>query len=1367
MIYRAQNHPSAALMILVMAMLSSLLAGYAGAIEHVGLKRPVVSIPSPAASSPTSSQADTIWVGYLPGSRSPVNPYGVGAGGVWEFDRETSGTDSTQFWQFLLLSYRSESSTTPDPNERPFWYLSHGNEVNIGNTNLWLDRENRGVQAQNTGPATSAGYLRTGITGYWHVDDMNGVSSQISGLGSAWCGLRGPGHSRFLDRVTGNPLNGDLHRYWSFGGQLINGSWPGYGNQIDQILYHDVTLAVGDGSDVLSFKFRTDMSDARDTETGGSRWYNPDPTAPSSWVANPIDSLMLWVGIPRENVYDINKRWLSEVIDFNQPLATQPQKLFAQHGKAPVTSSDTTVTVNLPGWGAGTTIRLAYQVKTNRQFSDETYNLQKYDSAEGAALLDDVVMNGALIGNFDIPHDITPRALLPGNGEMVIQNPAVKWITTGKPPTGYGHIHNVFDLSYDDPCGALGAPDRLCDLIDNVLVLSDHEDPDHAFFRESWVGAESPTIALYDGSPLATAGVGDPDHDVLRLEYQLYTGTMDVDQAVFWNVGARYHGPGYLQQADEIVPGWSDNIVAPLVMMESDPRCVVFNTGTDLDGIIPPPSQLDSLKVFVWAQTRCSRFGASFLCGKTNGTYFDNIRVGFTGGKVAAITAEFWNLLADTFPFNEGITPGSAAFDTTTALIKQGSNLASEARDEGVIIGDTLVVDSPFASPAGMTTRIDLIFRLKPGPGNYSPKGSPGSPLIEKDPSHPFWATYRASPGPFGEGVHPSGGWDLTTWNSARMDSADNLNLSPLVSRNLGVPVLDKWHGTLHEDDPNYSTLGIPHNICFLVDPEGEADNSNICCSAAICAALPFNESWPPSSYPAGIPTSTIEGTKILPDGYFSPGTHIEYFMRRSDAGIPLAGVSLTPDTTRADQQPALGPHYDGQRFMEVAVLPDLWKDARFGGTGLACMLVIDAADRRGQENSVLGTLDSLGYGKNNGAGRGWWENDPSTSNPDPNDPDNRVFANLGQKGLAFDWFDITGAESVEGDRPGCRLATSPPELADRQCKQGPTPEMLKTYYNIILWMSADLESSTLHDGVDVGEQSDDVGLIRDFLANASQEEGRAVWLAGDGVAHDLATSAGDASALLNSFFGAVYESDNYRLASGNLRTPSAVINLIPEFSEPRPYGFDNSCRWYADVISVNGAVSDAVLAQRYEDSSDGDGAIFPGEYGASVYRPPNNTSRYYTTLFSGFQLPHLRGNGFESTVTDFGRIDFMANALEVFDLCSAVGPVIAVGDLPGAGGARLNFVRGVFPNPSLGGEATVEFSLGQPAEVTIRFYNIAGRLVHEAELNGVVGPNTYRWDGISSTGIRTAPGVYFYRLSAPGIEFQGNDRRMVLLSGN
>jgi hypothetical protein len=215
-----------------------------------------------------------------------------------------------------------------------------------------------------------------------------------------------------------------------------------------------------------------------------------------------------------------------------------------------------------------------------------------------------------------------------------------------------------------------------------------------------------------------------------------------------------------------------------------------------------------------------------------------------------------------------------------------------------------------------------------------------------------------------------------------------------------------------------------------------------------------------------------------------------------------------------------------------------------------------------------------------------------------------------------------------------------------------------------------------------------------------------------------------------------------------------------------------NSCQGVLDIIDRDGGVPGAERAARYEDASDrGNGSA--GPFYSSVYRRLDaGAGRFYATLLDGFSFDNLRGWGGPSdagtatvaniAANDYGRREWMNDALLAFNQCARVNPIIGVGDVPGL---ALNFVRGAFPNPSVAGAASVRFSLAQPAKVTIRFYNVAGRLVHEAVIDGHVGAdNLYRWDGVTSTGVKAASGVYFYRLTAPGVQFQNNSQRMVLL---
>ncbi len=1355
------------------------LAAMAGATSVAVAQSPSDEIPimrplhtSKAAKSSSSfgtAVAGTLYVGY---KSSSADPQGVGVGtgdpgdGLWDFDTDTGGTDSSQSWKAVAIAFASDATADryPFPADRPFWYFNWGNEANNGNTGLWLSREAAGRQ-----------YNRTGAVTIWHVDDMTGVSSTIAGAGSAWCGLRAPGDLTEIDPVTGSALNGDLQYEWNFGGAGSWSAYPGYSNQWDQILYRDVTI-VGDGTDALSFDYRTDMALDIPTELNGTGWFNPDPTAPGNLVtaaADITDRLIVWVGEAEEvSVYDTNRRWLSEVLDFEAVPA--PTQLAFKDG----VGSGNTGALLIPA-GYGTSVRIALQVKTNRTHSDETFFLHGTNSVDGAAVVDDIILNAANIGSFNADGDIKARFIHDGVGGGTTNNATDQWIATGRPAENLGHVHNAYSLPYaEDPCGALGSGTRLCTLDNNIVTTGDHDDVDalpHGYGligKERHMGMISPTIDFTGPRAAAqgTAQILSEGKDLFRVEYDLHTGTMDLEQAVFWNIGAAYNNPVTVQGADDAVQGWSPQLVFPAIFFNPDPGCIFFNTDTDLDPYVPVPSTQDSLRLHFWTQTRCKRFATSGCsgpnAGQPEGGYFDNIRGVFTTGGGAAITVALWHVFQDTFPTNEGdFAVGSADFDTTTAQVRSALNNApSNDVGAGVSPGDSSIINAAF----GTDTRLDLVFRILPGPGNYTIAGDMTSGLIEKDGGHAFWATYLAAPGPVGAGDHFGGTeWDPNTWNSARMDSADNGNIAALVSRQLGIPVQDQWVAYLHESDPNYATLSISKNRCFLVDPTGVVSDANVCCSMAQCTGPPFADTWPPAAYPAEdwASTTTLEGTRILPSGYFSPGAHIEYFYRRSDASDPLANTAMAPDTSVASNQAALGPHSDGQRFMEFGVFPDRWKNASYGGDGDACMLVVDAGDRRGQEQTIRVALDKLGYGKDNGAGQGWRQ--PSLAVPlDQDNPANHVSPNLGQKGLLFDWYDNGASESAEAGRMGCRVPTNNPAYP---CYQGPSQLMLEQSYSTVLWFADDLETGVLHDGAASQEQSKDVALLDNFLLGAGLGTERAAWIAADGAANDLnASGDGGASlALLTVTFGSEFVAEAYRDASANTANPAVYDPVAAGFHPAGEYGHNNFCQLFPDVIlvSASGAADGAVDAALYEDAGHRGLTINPGTYVASVYKPADpGAGQHFATLFSGHQVPSILGDAPASAANVYGRTTFMFDALNAFGLCVASGAPVQVGNTPGM---NVNFVRGAFPNPSTVGRATINYSLAQPAKVTIRFYNVAGRLVHEVEDDGVAGPNTVTWDGATSTGMRASAGVYFYRLSAPGITFQNNSQRMVLLGAN
>ena len=1297
-----------------------------------------------ANSNCPQATCDTVWVGHS--SSGPGGAFlGVGVGGVWDFDMGIAGTDSSQGWQRHSIPYTSNVSAPA--GARPEWAFDWGNVINEGNTNLWKARDLAGRK-----------YVRGGVVSAWHPDDMAGVKKKLSdgaepsavpiaGARSAWCGLRASGDTHATDPLTGNFINGDL--YFGVGTTFnSNPDFPGFCSLWDQLLYKDFP-STGAGS--VQFRVRTDMSNFVDTVTNGSGWFNPDPTNIANFVNNPADSFMVYVGSPNESAFDTNRRWFSEVLDFSKPI----QELFAVTGHYPFVSPDTLINRAYAGaQPVGGVVRVVFRVKTNRVRADGIVGTTTaFNSKDGAAVLDQVQVDGGTTYGFDAPGDITARELV---GDLAADGGP--WVGTGRPHEVDFHVENVSTLLYEDLCGAVGTGSRRCNLVGNVVVAGDHENGHHLTIelRQVW---ESPTIdlAVRTAAPGTKNGQGIDQETASRtsmvLAYDTYTGFMGLDESIFWQFGGRFHGPGSVQpQSGNRC--WSQLQIYPGILFQPDPFCIIDVENLSSVGL--PVGTTDSLKVMVSTISQGFRFGGTNL-GNTRGTYFDNLRVGFLrSAAAAALSQEIWNKYQDQFPFNEGVSPGdNAAFDTTTALVHSGLNTVTPQNAPGVVAGDSITANAPFVGNGTSTgVRMDLVFRIDPGPGNYTVKGDRGSALVNRDPAHPFFATYLSSNGPFGTPGGHGATWNRNVWNSARMDSAE-INLYPIVSRGIGGPGSPVWMGTLNELDPNFGALGISHNVCFLIDPNGTTDGSNLSCNGSV-----------PAPYGAA-PGTTKEGTKILPDGWFTPGTHIEYFLRRSTIEAP-GTAQLLFDTTRVFPQDVGGNEDDDQeRWSSFDVLPDMWKSTRYGGQGLACLLIVDGADRRGSDPAYRGAADTLGYGKNNGATSGWKGLGPGA---DPNDPAGFVAANLGQYGVNYDHYDIRASESAEAGHPGVRFAVNTGGIALKRDTSGPSAAQLASLYTTVLHLAGDLNTGTLHDGVDSQEAADDLALYEGFLAGATPANRRGMWLSGDGIMEDGNLNSDDGTHLypfLTDNFGADLTSGNYKAFSGSPATTLAAFPTAAWAHPGRVYGINQTCLILSDVLKVLPTVDGAIEAMQYQN-------LGPGPWTASVDRPTGPT-RDFRTLIDGFDFANLRGAysdlGQIATVPggDNARFGWFDDVVAShFQICARRAPVTAVGDLPGVDGSRFaNANLGAYPNPSFAGRTVMlRFTLARAQDVTLRIYDVAGREIAHVAHKGVEGPNLARWDGTLANGARALPGVYFYALDgvdvAPGAK---RSSKLILLS--
>ncbi|MBU8922925.1 MAG: T9SS type A sorting domain-containing protein, partial [Bacteroidales bacterium] len=73
-----------------------------------------------------------------------------------------------------------------------------------------------------------------------------------------------------------------------------------------------------------------------------------------------------------------------------------------------------------------------------------------------------------------------------------------------------------------------------------------------------------------------------------------------------------------------------------------------------------------------------------------------------------------------------------------------------------------------------------------------------------------------------------------------------------------------------------------------------------------------------------------------------------------------------------------------------------------------------------------------------------------------------------------------------------------------------------------------------------------------------------------------------------------------------------------------------------------------------------------------------------------------------------------------------------------------------------------ISYSLRVGGQVTMRIYDVAGRLV-KTLIDGTkdAGPHQHTWDGLNNLGNPVASGIYFYRMDADGFS---ETKKMILL---
>jgi len=1405
---------------------------------------------------------DTTFVGYTPGHFNAATNWwsiysGTGKGGFkrpparngyWDWEPDGASYingDSLQGWWPMRNIYNATGGQTRTDRNRAWWAVDIGNTVNYvpETRRVWPSGEYVGKSF--------------GVNGVWHRDGGSTLGTgaiprpawaPLGGSFSAWMGLRAHGDVVAREgKGKLNPFNEDLLMFNGLNAASASGNdkhFPGYGNQMDQMLYRDIA-GVGSNTLTIAFDYRTDMSTdigtAAGTRTG---WFDADPLAVTSGAANPqlnnfisssdagatapADSFMVYIGAGVDGatvtdptnpvlytdghvdtVYDKKHRWFDEVLHWDRdpnsdPANPQPltyRELLSVGGNHAVTHVTRTVSAAAlaPMLQKNGKIRLVFRVKTNSGFSDEG---TAYTSlGAGAAVVDNVTYQigaGAVVnfGDFENATSIDNNALVSAQ---------TAWKSTGKPPAIFHHPHALSDLIYTDLCGQPGDVSRICDLNGVVISAGDHDQSEAAgglidgtAERERFDGIYSPTINFTGGAPGVpnaiglypvngnTGGLRPGDSDInaeddMYADYDLYAGIMDpFSKGNLWRFGfMSYPANAAPNPPAATYPAWGQVRFPAFIIFNPDQQCfrdlenVYGNSMVKTSNATGIP---DSCKFYLGKLQECFRFGVSTGCSPTDGCYWDNADLTIIDGPPIQLSSDIWNWINDSFPANEtaGLAGVASKFDTTSAILKTGLNTGPNAGSitRADVPGDSVVI---LSSPT--TSQVDMIFRILPGPGNYTPVGDPHTGFIRRLPNNPltvtpgdgsFWDAYRSNPGAFAspsavaKHAAAKGGWDANVWNSARCDTAE-VNVFSFQSRGvLGGPADTKiWVNYLHESDPHFATQGQVKPRCYIKTPT--SDPNDVVCDGTVPSYVACNgigSNCASTGYAANS-TTTREYTKIIPDGILTPGSHVEYFFRDVKTG-DVGPSGIYPDTNRVSPQVAEG-STDGHRWQEFSVLPDRWKDPAYRhplfqtfGRGPACLLVVDYNDRRGNERVWVSVADTIGataqqkWGAHNGwHAKGGQDVNDAAQNVDPQGRVGFTAEHGGSPGTTWDMYQVKASESLttQAGSLGSRLANrTDAQTGPKSSRQGPTPDMMDAYYTIMMLLSGDLNSGVL--GPFAGRSQNDVALITGWLQHGNATvHNRGIWAIGDGfVESNIGEGAGTPQEdLMFNYFGVNLRNNSYALESGNIENVPDLIPIwrICPVNPGDPYfdiwGVGNLCLWTNDVLErTPGLLGLTADAAKYEDRP---GPALPML--ASVFKE-HSSAKPWQALADGWDIEHIMSR-FGNDTRGRSRYYYEIFTWLWSKIWTVAGTPLIPLEVPQFdNGELVNFVN-LRNNPLRAGNATIHFGLAKADRVKIDVYDVTGRLVKElADRTFGAGPQTITWDGVDNSGREAPRGVYF-----------------------
>jgi hypothetical protein len=215
------------------------------------------------------------------------------------------------------------------------------------------------------------------------------------------------------------------------------------------------------------------------------------------------------------------------------------------------------------------------------------------------------------------------------------------------------------------------------------------------------------------------------------------------------------------------------------------------------------------------------------------------------------------------------------------------------------------------------------------------------------------------------------------------------------------------------------------------------------------------------------------------------------------------------------------------------------------------------------------------------------------------------------------------------------------------------------------------------------------------------------------------------------------------------LRIRSQSGSGYPEYDRDVPPGQPLGMTAF-QIFTIN--IDPSTPGQRYLEVSGRD-YHYPSVYNAYQRDTFPDDDRRFLLSCGPFDLPN------DSTVKVVIHIIGASDSLDLIRKAELLGVETPPQPVSLASGEACLFP--VAPNP-VSGPCLIRYALPAPSSVTLRIYDICGRLVREFDQGKrQAGSHAIRWDGRNGAGLSVPGGVYLYRLEAGGFT---RTRSVVLL---